>query len=1007
MDHGIKAVNPRGSTWHRWDPHIHAPGTALNDGYTGADPWAVFLEKVEKSDPPIRVLGITDYCGIDCYVETAERQKGGRLQGVGLIFPNIEFRLSIATAKGPGINLHLLFSPEASDHVDRIRTFLGGLTFSHQQEKFRCTRPDLIRLGRAIDAALTDEDSAYREGVNQFKVSLEALQDAFNNSAWLRANCLVAVSGGSIGGTSGLQDDGGQWAATRKNIERFANIIFSANPKQVAFYLGRGTATLEDLEIKWGGRKPCLHGSDAHTADRVGLPDQARRCWLHGDLTFETLRQAVIEPEGRVHIGEAPPQGALPGNAIRSVNVSNASWMHPPLVPINAGMVAIVGARGSGKTALADFIATGAYGVSERLNANSFLHRAQNFLQTTRAELIWENDERTSNEVASIEHENLWDAPHVQYLSQQFVEQLCSSEGLDDSLVAEIQRVIFDSHPEEARLDVADFGALLNLRMQAARDARDRHRHALGRATEGINAELVRKDGLAKLEKDRNETTRTLKTDRADRTQLVPKGQDQRAKQLEDFATAVEAKQRALAGVQARVQALASLQTDVSTFRTQTGPEWLVDAQERRADAGLSEDDWKQFKVDFTGDVDALLRQRRERAGAEASRIQGVVPKAPADSAPASDPNVPLIAHGTDLSAQPLSMLTQERARLQKLAGIDEQNARRYRLLTEKITRTDSILAKLNTEIERAKKADEMLRQLRGERTEAYRGIFEAIIEEEHELSQLYAPLQDRIAAGPRAVKKLSFSVRREIEIGAWASRGEQLLDLRKGPFRGRGELLKAAEDLLGDAWRRGPAEDAAAAMQAFMDAHAGSLRQQRLEDMPYLEWARSVSEWLYSTDHIQVGYGLRYENVDIERLSPGTRGIVLLLLYLAIDAHDDRPLIIDQPEENLDPQSVFEELVPAFCEAKKRRQIIIVTHNANLVVNTDVDQVIVARCGAHRPDELPEITYESGGLENPKIREAVCSILEGGERAFQERARRLRVNLTTPAPAARRPTVA
>jgi hypothetical protein len=1005
MAQGIESVNPRGSTWQRWDPHIHAPGTALNDGYVGADPWAAFLEKVEKSDPPIRVLGITDYCGIDCYVETLERQKGGRLQGVGLVFPNIEFRLSIETAKGPGINLHLLFSPEAPDHVDRIRTFLSGLTFRHQQEKFRCTRADLIRLGRAFDAALTDDDAAYREGINQFKVSLEALQDAFNDSVWLRANCLVAVSGGSTDGTSGLQGDGGQWAATRKNIERFAHIIFSANPKQVAFYLGRGAATLEDLETKWGGRKPCLHGSDAHTTDRVGLPDQARRCWLHGDLTFETLRQAVIEPEGRVHIGEAPPQGALPGNAIRSVHVSDAPWMHPPLVPINAGMVAIIGARGSGKTALADFIATGAYGVSERLSANSFLQRAEKFLQTTRAELVWENDERTSNDVASVEHETLWDAPHVQYLSQQFVEQLCSSEGLDDSLVAEIQRVIFDAHPEEARLGAADFGALLTMRMQAARDTRDRHRHALGRATEGINAELVRKDGLAKLEKDRDETTRTLNTDRANRSQLVPKGQDQRARQLEDFATAVEAKQRALAGVQARVQALTSLQTDVDTFRTQTGPEWLVDAQDRRADAGLSEDDWKQFKLDFAGDVVALLRQRLERARAEVSRLQGVAPTALSDGAPALDSNVPLIAPGTDLSTQPLSLLTQERARLQKLAGIDEQNARRYRLLTEKITRAESVLAKQNMEIERAKKADDMLRQLRGARTEAYQGIFAAIIEEEHELSQLYAPLQERIAAGPPAVKKLAFSVRREVDIGAWAARGELLLDLRKGPFRGRGELQKAAEESLGDAWRHGSAEDAAAAMQAFMDMHAGSLRQQRLEDMPYLEWARSVSEWLYNTDHIQVGYGLRYEDVDIERLSPGTRGIVLLLLYLAIDAHDDRPLIIDQPEENLDPQSVFEELVPAFYEAKKRRQIIIVTHNANLVVNTDVDQVIVARCGAHRRDELPDISYESGGLENPKIREAVCSILEGGERAFQERARRLRVNLTAHAPAARRPT--
>lgn len=133
---------------------------------------------------------------------------------------------------------------------------------------------------------------------------------------------------------------------------------------------------------------------------------------------------------------------------------------------------------------------------------------------------------------------------------------------------------------------------------------------------------------------------------------------------------------------------------------------------------------------------------------------------------------------------------------------------------------------------------------------------------------------------------------------------------------------------------------------------------------------------------------------MDIERLSPGTRGIVLLLLYLAVDSDDDRPLLIDQPEENLDPQSIFQELVHRFRLARTRRQIVIVTHNANLVVNTDADQVIVAKCGLHRPGQLPEITYESGGLENPLIRKHVCDILEGGEAAFRERAKRLRITL-------------
>ena len=104
---------------------------------------------------------------------------------------------------------------------------------------------------------------------------------------------------------------------------------------------------------------------------------------------------------------------------------------------------------------------------------------------------------------------------------------------------------------------------------------------------------------------------------------------------------------------------------------------------------------------------------------------------------------------------------------------------------------------------------------------------------------------------------------------------------------------------------------------------------------------------------------------------------------------------MIDQPEENLDPRSVFDELVPHFREARLRRQVIIVTHNANLVVNTDADQVIVASAKAAADGGLPLISYRSGSLEDPEIRREVCAILEGGERAFLDRAKRYRMHLT------------
>src|SRR6185436_2503488 len=109
---------------------------------------------------------------------------------------------------------------------------------------------------------------------------------------------------------------------------------------------------------------------------------------------------------------------------------------------------------------------------------------------------------------------------------------------------------------------------------------------------------------------------------------------------------------------------------------------------------------------------------------------------------------------------------------------------------------------------------------------------------------------------------------------------------------------------------------------------------------------------------HISIRYGIDYDDVDIRKLSPGTRGIVLLLLYLALDDNDNRPLVIDQPEENLDPKSVFDELVHLFIEAKAHRQVIMVTHNANLVINTDADQIIIAHASPAADGGLPSFSY-------------------------------------------------
>jgi len=989
----IDADASRGSLWHRWDPHIHAPGTAMNDQFSGAEPWREFFERVDGQDPPIRALGITDYFLVDSYEEARLAKSKGAMAGVELLFPNVEIRLSTGTASNAAINAHLLFSPDGDDHLDRIRRLMATFKFRYLGDDFTCERSELMRLGRAHDASIVEDRAALAAGVNQFKIDFEDLRRTWESNAWMRGNCLVAVAVGERDGTSGLRDGKGSFDALRTNIEAFAQIVFSSNPKQVAFYLGQGAVSLQDLNAKWNGVKPCLHGSDAHAHASVGKPALDRLCWLKGTPTFETLRQACLNPEGRVFIGKEPPLGALPSNAIRSISVSDAPWMSPASIELNPGLIAIIGARGSGKTALADFVAMGGCAVSKHLSDKSFLRRARDHLGGSTATLTWESGDTTSNAFAAIEHEDLIDAPQVQYLSQQFVDQLCSAEGLEDPLVREIERVVFDAHPDADRLDATTFEEMLADRLRSARVSRERSVDSIVKISESMTAEQARKDGLAALVKNREEQHKAILKDEADLKSLMPKGDEARAKRHDELTQAVEAKLALVVKAKVRLEALHHLSEDVENFEQHVLPDMARGIREERAEAGLSRQEWEQFDFKFAGDVETILRERTEQAKRAVKALEGDPPRPGQDDG--ADPNTPLVATADDLSKHPLSLLERELARLRKLVGLDGQNARRFKLISEKVSKAKIALGKVDAEIEKGKTAGERIDTLRLQRRGAYVGVFQAVVDEEKALADLYQPLKARIAEASGSLSKLAFTVRRQVDMAAWCDVGESLLDLRAGgTFKGKGSLRALAEASLLDAWQSGDAVRAGEALVDFVGAYSSGLRAQRLAHMEPKEWARRISAWLFSTDHISVGYGLEFDGVAIERLSPGTRGIVLLLLYLAVDSQDDRPLIVDQPEENLDPQSIYNELVVEFQRAKKRRQVIIVTHNANLVVNTDADQVIVARCGSHEPGRLPRMTYQSGGLEEPAIREAVCAILEGGKDAFRERARRLRVSV-------------
>ncbi len=124
------------------------------------------------------------------------------------------------------------------------------------------------------------------------------------------------------------------------------------------------------------------------------------------------------------------------------------------------------------------------------------------------------------------------------------------------------------------------------------------------------------------------------------------------------------------------------------------------------------------------------------------------------------------------------------------------------------------------------------------------------------------------------------------------------------------------------------------------------------------------------------------FQETQIEQLSPGQRGALLLIFYLLVDKGRN-PIILDQPEENLDNETVVSLLALVLSEAKKFRQIIMVTHNPNLAVFCDAEQIIYSSFDRQNKSR---IEYVSGSIENPEINLHVINVLEGTKPAFDNR---------------------
>jgi hypothetical protein len=391
--------DPRGSIWRKWDLHVHSPAS---DGFVGS--WEQFESQLKKAESD--VIGINDYFSVEGYKRTMKRIEDGELDlGDKVILPVVEFRMRDVlknrhtTKSGDNINFHVIFSDKVS--VSKIETFIKSLEVDDSQIADNYDDPKYLRE--------TAKVYFEKDVIAKLKLNKD-FRDKF--IVWLPYN--------EHGGIDDIEPQSDDWIK-RGFIEK-SDILGSSNQEQIDFFLwkspiksnGKPKFTQSQFEKWFKVKKACIKGSDSHNHKHLlgKLKDEKsnpieKYCWIKADMTFEGLKQCLIEPESRIYIGEKPaPLTRVEQNKTKYINkliinktsssTLDEKWfedLHP--IPLNNDLVAIIGNKGNGKSALADII--GLVGNTKNFEGFSFLHKNKfrkkrpNRSESFEASLEWAN----------------------------------------------------------------------------------------------------------------------------------------------------------------------------------------------------------------------------------------------------------------------------------------------------------------------------------------------------------------------------------------------------------------------------------------------------------------------------------------------------------------------------------------------------------------------------------------------------------------------------------------
>lgn len=913
-------MNALGSVWSKWDLHVHTPSTKMSNGYNpdGSDVWDKFCKSIEESD--VEVFGITDYFSAENFFTFIDRFKTKYPNSKKIFFLNIELRLEVSVNRNAEeVNLHIIFSDKVEK--SKIDSFLSKLNTN-------------INVGGAVLSCkdLTTTHHFQSAGID-YKTLKALLKEVFGDD-----ECYLIIAASN---NAGLRPDNN---SPRKlnitdEIDKLCDGFFGGQ-QNIDYYLDENR--YEEDEI--AEQKPVVTGCDAHSFEDldnwlgkrfIELNDQNIEIitkdvlWIKAEKTFEGLKQIIFEPKDRVYIGENNPYKSFDKVFFSKVEIDGSQNFPIPNVKleINRELVAIIGGRGSGKSALLECIAM----LNEnhvKMDSNGKPKLIEYYRQNIdgpqsnfqiKIKLIDKNGSDTEFSKNIDDHTN-YELPFL-YIGQEqlngiatndkeLTEKVCELVGIEDTSESELFLI---QSSNEALNNINTFESELKTIKDKYEDYTDQKEFQ----------EWLEEKRIKKQEQFERLTSQTTQTILKNITGITDKGL-----KLNTLKVKLEQTQQNL-NTLAINNDINELNEVIKSLFPESDVEKIPSISITEVNDGIV----KVLRKYDTYRAELLTKYNENKTALINSGIKEDV--------------ATLIKSAESLQKE-ITLIEQD-----KIAFARSQVS----LQSEIITRNeilDKLSEFLNTKKDSLTSSFVEFKQSRDDSPENDKNLFKDLLE------------------GIEIKGELNFN--QEVFLNYVL---EECLNRRRcNTLQGVKELIIGEGENRDITW-----EDVVTWIKTRLSV---------LRDTGYFNThGYETLIWTVFTQwdlFLTVKASVELDGIPTHKLSIGQRGTLLLKIYLAT-SNAKEICIIDQPEDNLDNKFIMHKLVPLLRKIKKNRQVIISTHNANLVVNTDAEQIIVAML-----DSEPK-KYITGGIENPTINNAIKDILEGGEDAFKKRKEKYYIN--------------